>query len=352
MNRGLLILVLAAAVASARAETPSNEPVDVAVKKGVSFLLDHQKADGSISDGRYQNAMTALSLMAICATGHSPAEKSREGEAVRRAIEYVLQKDRQDDGYFGSKDNSRMYGHGIVSLMLAEVIGMGADADQDLRIRQRLDRAFEITLWSQEKKSPDNKSEYGGWRYSPKDGDSDLSVTIWQVMALRAAKNAGLAVPKTAIDKAVAYIKHCYKSKRSDDGKPENLKSACAYRPGDEPHFATATAGLRALQVCGEYEAAETKGSADWIREHMPKYNERFFYYGLYYYAQGMYQQGGEDALAARKFVESILFEKQKPDGSWQSEDGQERDAGLTYSTSMALLSLSVKYHYLPLYER
>ncbi len=296
--------------------------------------------------------MTALSIMAISATGHTPMEKSREGEALKKALEFVLRDDRVEKGYFGERDHSRMYGHGIISLMLAEMVGMGVDKDQDIRLRERLTKAMELMYWSQERKRPTDKDQYGGWRYQPKDPDSDLSITIWQVMALRAAKNAGMDVPKSVIERAVTYIKRCYKSERDENGKPKNLKSACGYQPYNEPHFASAAAGLRALQVCGEYEALETKGSADWLKEHRAKYDDRFFYYGAYYFSQAMYQQGGDYASGARLWLENLFLEKQKPDGSWHSDDGQEREAGSVYSTSMALLSLAVKCHFLPLFER
>jgi len=347
-----IVLAAALAVPLAQAQDIRDARVDEAVKRGVAYLMSQQRQDGSISDGRYPTAITALSIMAICASGHPPSEKSREGEVVRRALEYVLQDERVEKGYFGERDHSRMYGHGITSLMLAETIGMGADKDQDIRVRDRLKQALDIIYWSQERKGPHNKDQYGGWRYQPKDADSDLSITIWQVMALRAAKNAGMEVPKSVIDKAVEYIKRCYRSDRDDNGRPKDLKSACGYQPTHAPRFASAAAGLRALQVCGEYGALETTGSAVWLKEHKPQLDERFFYYGMYYYAQAMYQQGNDYAKEARAFVETTFLEKQKPDGSWESADGQERDAGITYATSMALLSLSVKYHYLPLFER
>lgn len=353
-SRTLVACVLAASFLSAttRAQNAANDKVDEAVKRGVEFLLSKQKADGSISGDNYQTAMTSLSIMALCAPGHTPSEKSREGEALKKALEYVLREDRVEKGYFGQRDGSRMYGHGIISLMLAEMLGMGVDNDQDYRIRDRLKKALEVMYWSQERKKPTDKDQYGGWRYQPKDTDSDLSITIWQVMALRAARNAGMEPPGTVIEKAVSYIKRCYKSERDDAGKPKNLKSACAYQPWQDPHFASAAAGLRALQVCGEYEAIETKGSADWLKEHKTKKDERYFLYGLYYYAQAMYTQGGEHAEAGRLFVENTLLDKQKPDGSWESPSGEERNAGPVYSTSMALLSLCVKYHALPLFER
>jgi hypothetical protein len=355
MKSRILHLTLLAALSIApltRAQDKTDDKADEAVKRGVEFLLSKQKPDGSISADKYNTAMSSLAIMAICAAGHTPAEKSREGEALKKALEYVLRDDRVEKGYFGDRDHSRMYGHGIISLMLAEVLGMGIDNDQDYRVRERLKKALEVMYWSQERKKPTDKDQYGGWRYQPKDTDSDLSITIWQVMALRAARNAGMNPPVSVIEKAVGYIKRCYKSERDDAGKPKNLKSACAYQPWQDPHFASAAAGLRALQVCGEYEAIETKGSADWLKEHKAKRDERYFLYGLYYYAQAMYTQGGEHAEAARTFVESTLLEKQKPDGSWESPSGEERDAGPVYATSMALLSLSVKYHFLPLFER
>jgi len=47
-----------------------------------------------------------------------------------------------------------------------------------------------------------------------------------------------------------------------------------------------------------------------------------------------------------------MLLEKQSADGSWLAENGSEREQGAVYSTSMSVLSLSVKYHYLPIYQK
>lgn len=60
--------------------------------------------------------------MGLLAVGHKPGDQTREGEALRRALAFVLRPDRQDkDGYFGRADGSRMYGHGIICLMLGEI---------------------------------------------------------------------------------------------------------------------------------------------------------------------------------------------------------------------------------------
>jgi hypothetical protein len=113
-----------------------------------------------------------------------------------------------------------------------------------------------------------------------------------------------------------------------------------------------ASAGLLSLQLCGAYESLEAKGSADWLKEKKIEYGGEWFFYGTYYFAQGMFQRGGEYSTYARKLVEDLLLPKQGPDGSWQGQSGQERGAGKVYATSLAVLSLAVKYHFLPIYQR
>ena len=53
------------------------------------------------------------------------------------------------------------------------------------------------------------QNQHGGWRYNVFTRDSDLSVTVCQLQALRAARNIGIRVPKTTIDRAVAYVQAC-----------------------------------------------------------------------------------------------------------------------------------------------
>lgn len=111
-------------------------------------------------------------------------------------------------------------------------------------------------------------------------------------------------------------------------------------------------AGLLAMQVCGEYDSPLVSGSADWLLEHPPKWNERFCSYGTYYYAQGMYQRGGLHADTARRLIQEMMFARQEPNGAWLAENSSERALGHVYATAMAVLSLSVKYHYLPIYQK
>jgi hypothetical protein len=353
----VLIAILSAGLSpSARAAAPeqpfAHDRVDESCDRAVSFLVSQQAKDGSISENHQnETTMTSLAIMAMAAVGHQPSDRTTEGQAMRKALAYVLRDDRQDaNGYFGNRDGSRMYGHGIITLMLAEMLGMGADEEMDQRVQDRLQRAIALILDAQRyrKQSPVYQ---GGWRYSPDSGDSDISVSVWQLMALRSAKNAGVkSVPKEAIDQAVGFIRRCYKGDAAARTRPQEL-SAFSYQPGGQPVYSTAAAGLLSMQVAGQYEAPEVLRTADWLISQDVNFADQWFFYGTYYYSQGMYQRGDKYAQKARQNVEQVLLEHQNKDGSWTGHS-QEHHAGRVYATAMSVLSLSVKYHYLPIYQR
>lgn len=342
-----------AASSSSPAMRPfQKDEVDIAADKAIAFLITQQKKDGSIQTGSHQTTMTALAIMAMASVGIQPADPGPEGQAMTRALGYVLQNDRQDDkGYFGQKDGGRMYGHGIVTLMLTEMLGMSTSDEQDALLHERCQKAIDLILSSQKESKP--VSDRGGWRYNPNSRDSDLSATVWQLMALRSAKNDGLQVPGSAIRDAVGYLKRSYSTPLDRNGLPGKEAGGFCYQPGRRnATFTMTAAGLLAMQVCGEYESPLVAGAADWLMAHPPKWKERFCLYGTYYYAQGMYQRGGEYAATAGQLVQDMLLTEQRGDGSWEARNGEERNAGKVYATSMAVLSLSVKYHYLPIYQK
>ena len=328
------------------------DEVDIAAEKAIAFLVTQQKEDGSIHTGSHPTTMTSLAVMAMASVGIQPADSSPEGQSMKRALAYVLQEDRQDDkGYFGQKDGGRMYGHGIVTLMLTEMLGMSTTDEQDQILHDRCQKAIDLILSSQKEKKSVN--DRGGWRYNPNSNDSDLSASVWQLMALRSAKNDGLQVPATSIRDAVEYLKRSYSSPLGRNGLPSDKAGGFCYEPGQRhPTFTMTAAGLLAMQVCGEYESPLVAGAADWLLAHPPQWKERFCMYGTYYYAQGMYQRGGEHAQTARKLVQEMLLKEQDGNGAWEAQNGEERNAGKVYCTAMAVLSLSVKYHYLPIYQK
>ena len=356
------------ALSPVRAAAPAPEIISPQVKgavdRALAWLLKQQTPAGYFSDQKtdkaaqrgdvpsHSAAMTSLALMGLASVGHLPGNPTPEGEAAARALKFIVDNVEPDEnGYLGRSDRSRMYGHGIITLMLTEMLGMAADGETDRKVRTMTEKAIQLIIRAQQ--VPKSDANRGGWRYEPSSSDSDISVSVWQLMALRAAKNSGIRVPKESIDNAIAYIKRSYRAERDSNGNLKQLEAAFSYEPyGGRQTFSTTAAGLLSLQVAGQYEAPEVLGSSNWLLKYPPEVNEPWFFYGCYYYAQGMYQRGGDHAATARQKTEQMLVGSQSADGAWYPRNGNEKSAGAVYATSLALLSLSVYHHFLPIYQK
>lgn len=331
------------------------DQTDRAIGRATDFLLSQQNpADGSIGDtDKNKTALTALSVLALASAGHQADYPSREGRAMKRGIMFVLRPEHIDEnGYFGSYDKSQMYGQGIATLMLGEMLGQGLDKAMDRRIRERLEVAVKLILRSQQAPKA-NERDAGGWRYHPTDQKSDISVSVWQIMALRSAKNASIPVPAEAIDKALQYLRNVYDSEQDSRGLPLDREAGFAYY-GDRKHvnMATTAMGLLSLQLAGDFDSPYVRGSRDWLEANPPQWGQDWMFYGLYYYSQATYQLGGADAAKGFVRVKKLLLPEQRPDGSWEPRNSYEQKVGSVYATSLALLALCVKNHYLPIYQR
>jgi hypothetical protein len=115
---------------------------------------------------------------------------------------------------------------------------------------------------------------------------------------------------------------------------------------------ARAGTGILALEICGQHNTQEAVAAAEWLMRNPPAWPDEFFYYAVYYGSQGMFQMGDRYSEFYRPRLEALLLGLQRDDGSWPTYEGSEGQAGPAYTTSMAVLALSVKYHYLPIYQR
>src|SRR5262245_46406883 len=175
--------VVSAAPAQERKDE-RNKAVDDAIARALEFLEAGQNQDGTWSAGRGGStaAITGLSVMAFLSAGHVPGEGAH-GKTVEKGIRAVLRM-QQANGLIAGDGRHEMYHHGICTLMLAEVAGMtqGPLANE---VRQKLEKAVNIILIAQRKGSYANDPNRGGWRYRVAGTDADMSVTGWQLMALR-----------------------------------------------------------------------------------------------------------------------------------------------------------------------
>ncbi|NIP93914.1 MAG: squalene--hopene cyclase, partial [Akkermansiaceae bacterium] len=139
-------------------------------------------------------AVVGLCVMAFLAHGEDPNHGPYAGN-IRRGIEYIMDQQNSGNGYIGSS----MYNHGFATLSLAEAYGVLRDD----RVAQALKKAVDLILSAQE------RNPRGAWRYTPESPDADTTVTGAQMVALFAARNAGLPVPDEALKKGQAFLKRC-----------------------------------------------------------------------------------------------------------------------------------------------
>jgi hypothetical protein len=279
---------------------------------------------------QYPIAMTAYTLMAFLAAGHLPGE-GEYGSHVAKGAKYLVDSV-DEEGLIGDKGSGQyMYFHGIATIALAELYGQTSDDS----LRQKLDRLVKVIISSQ--------NDEGGWRYKPYVADADISVTVLQVVALRAAKNGGLRVPQQTIDDAVGYVRSCYV--KSDGG--------FSYQPGKDSGFARTAAAIYSLQVCGEYDDPKVKTGSDYLFERFGK-NERYFTYGNFYAAPAQYMIGGKvwaDWYA--KIKEHLLAEAQPlKEGQFFWQSGHNGAPGPHWTTAVNAMILAMPNHYIPLYQR
>jgi len=315
----------------------TEQPRDRAVKKGLEYLRRQQKPDGSASE-RYPTALTAMSIMAHFAAGCPPADK-QYGPWLRKGINYVLSK-QNADGYFGEADGSRMYGHGLATLMLAEALGMPRDDEMDELIRKALKKAAQVTINAALVKK--SAKDAGGWRYAPDATDSDLSLSGWQLMGLHATQQVGIPVPENAIAGAVEYTK-----------KMIDPEGKVGYTDPNDDHPALRGLALLALVIGHQEKIPAVRKIMDRIWADPITWSTDHFYYRAYYDAVGISRALPDEWEKYLPKYEAVLLPHQLEDGSFDaSADDEARGAGPTYTTSMAVMALAVQRHVLPAYQR
>ncbi len=325
------------------AQEPAADPkADAAIGRALEFLKRTQKADGGWDSGNFGEAtsVTSLAVMAYLSAGHAPGEPGPYRDAIERGVRYVVRHQKPNGLLVSNSSHGPMYCHGISTLMLAEVVGMAPGSPLSDEVRPVLAKAVELILKAQARKKPADQA--GGWRYQPDSVDSDLSVTGWQVMALRAARSAGCNVPAEPIDRAIAYIKRCA---HKDGG-------GFGYQPGGGPNNPRTGTGTLALEICGEHGSPEAIAGAEYLLKHPPQWASDYFFYEVYYAPQAMFQVGDKYFRGYYPKLAKVLLDHQDKDGSWLSGGGNDRSGGRTYCTSMAVLALAVEYRYLPIYQR
>jgi len=337
---GILAALLAATPAAAQQQNPFDVEAreylgtpqsEAAVRRGLEFLAQRQQPDGHWNSGAYtaDAAISGLCTLAFMSAGHQPG-RGKYGDLLNKAVDYLADSV-QRNGLVGRQGSAGppMYGHGFATLALAELYGMTKRPD----FRSKLEGAVQLIAASQ---NPE-----GGWRYQPTSQDADISVTAVQVLALRAAHNAGIQVPKETVERAIGYIKRCANN-------PDGGFSYQASTRGSGP--ARTGAAVTCLMISGEKNSPECRGGVQYLAEHPIENYEwayrQHYYYALYYCTQAYYQVGGAPWKRWFTEIRERIIQDQKPDGGWRDTPGSE------YATAMAVLTLQVPAGLLPIYQK
>ena len=304
-----------------RQDDPIPPQVESMYTKGLRYLAESQGENGAWPDASgSEPGVVGLCVMAFLAHGQDP-NHGPYAQNIKRGLDYILSRQQGSNGYIGSS----MYNHGFATLALAESYGMVRDE----RLAKALKDAVDLILNAQ-KRNP-----RGAWRYSPESPDADTTVTGCQIVALYAARNAGIPVPDEAFKKSLAYMARCrgldggYGYTSSGSGKP------------------TLTAiGSLTLSLAKAKDSKGFKASLDYLRNNL-NYRDKYYpYYFEYYMSQALFH--ANDDLWEEWNSRNIRYLSvlQARDGSWPGDKGQ------AFSTAGALLSLALNYRFLPIYEK
>ncbi len=332
-------------------ESGGTEQCETAVVKGLDWLQKTQNADGSWGNSK-KAAMTGLAILAYLGHCETPLSE-KYGETVLKGITYLVDVGVKKKGRLvdGNEPNPMPYEHAIATYALGESTTFCKQLGLNIpKLEEITQQAGQYIIDNQHTKS-------GGWDYGYSEDSGrggDLSVTAWQIQALKACKHTGLDFRnmKGTINKALDYVESC------QDGS-----GGFSYNPGGKSHAAdhyyTLTgAGMLSFQMWGkENHGAVRKGAKYADKEAKFKYNTPDCdLYGHYYLAQAMIARGGPEWQRYNDMIRDELLNNQAPDGSWKVPGGGGKVNAVGalfvgnnhYRTCLAILTLETYYRFLP----
>ncbi len=322
-----------------------NPETEKAVMRALDWFTRNQEKNGSWDGpGDHDVAATGMAMLAYMGWGAKHTEAGPYQQPLIKAVDWMVQHVEKKGDLRPSKGGNYMYDHGIAAIAVAEAYSL----TKDPRLRPVVERIVDFTVRAQNPKT-------GGWRYSPYgekgyNDRGDLSVTGWQIMALKSAQIGGVPVPAETFDRARGFMDLV--------GGGRN-KGTYGYYTSNDPTSAMVAEGMFVQQLLGVPPTdPRMDESARFLERELPSprqvsYNYYFWYYGCL----AMHQHQGPVWERWNARLRPILLKGQIDrsdrsdlDGSWDPAGQWGSNAGRCVVTAMAALSLEVYYRYLPLY--
>ena len=288
----------------------------------------------------YDVGVTALALLAFLGDGHTPRWGAFK-RVVKKGFGWLARQQRPD-GSLGHVEGGHggMYSHALATLALAECYLL----ERHPAWRRPAQRAVDFCLAAQ--------NPGLAWKYQVKGGRNDTSVTGWMVLALKAARAAGLDVPSGAFSGALSWVERATDSQgRVGYESPGGGSSFLPETDGRYEQLPVLTAvGVLCRQLVGEgaRDPAVRQG-VQLLAAQPPAWEPRrvsfyYWYYGTYvaYQAGGRHWERWAEALLA------ALLPSQRRDacahGSWDGVGEWCVAGGRVYATALAALTFEAWY--------
>jgi hypothetical protein len=349
------------------------DKIEAAISRGLEWLTSQQKPDGywgdvskynqtwhdhkwvsSMVNDQRATRLTSLCLLALLAHGETP-QSVEYGDAVQRAIEYLLAQQDPKIGLFVSLAESRpeksgedlgVYAHAQATYALAEAYAL----TRAPVLKRPVEKGIQVII--------NGQLDNGAWGNWYEQNIADASATSWQIQALKAASAAGIQLPglDAAMKKAVKGIAYLYKG-----------EGVWYYRKGDllkaprEGGPVISGAMVLSLQLLGLQNDPMVLvglrymtdfGVSEWSKAWENPINKSLpATYEWYYNTQAVFQRGGSRWTSWNADFAPMLLSHQNPKGWWLGI-GQEPGEEQIYSTSLCTLALQVYYRILPTFQK
>ncbi len=332
------------------------------IEAGLTWLLAHQSRDGrwdadefladskapieTLGLGRPTNdvGLTGLVLFALAREGRAPDGDPRR-QAIDRASAWLADQ-QQKDGLLGTTTTQDyIYGHAIGTLGLsAAALATGAD--------KHLDAAKRAVARLEAHRNP-----FAVWRYQPRDGDCDSSVTTWATLALLAANELGLAIDPAALRTVQVWFSavttpeghagYTKAGERSSRHAGDHLTKF----PPEHGEAMTAAALLCRTSLGQAATDPVLTNSAKRLLDCVPDWKPDAGTIDTCYWffaSEALRNVGGAPRTTWSKALVAALTKGQRVDGefrgSWDPSDVWGHDGGRVYTTAMAVLALQGLY--------
>ena len=326
--------------AKAMTDNKMKPKAEQAVLKGLAWLQKNQASDGSWGDSN-KGAMTGLAL--LCFLGHGETPESQQfGFTVNKAVEWILTNGAANEGRLSMRksfDQPGVYEHAICTYALGEYYTM----TQDVNVKELFKQAVSYIVQGQ--------GPGGGWAYAYDKTKDDVSVSGWQIQALKAAHLSKLGIygVDEALDKAMACLERL-----------KGPKGGYGYTsPGDK--YSLSGVGIL-CQLFWKGERGTLKKGMEWVLDETEK-NEPVKYqgpkadlYAWYYHTQACLMFGGSAWTKWNRWFQDEVVDAQAADGSWPPmasnshgnlQNGKTMSPNV-YRTTLCVLMLEVFYRYMP----